>query len=191
MRRKPERTAATRGAFLEAFYYLYDRTPVEKMTIQALADRAGYNRSTFYEYFEDIYDLIGSIEQEMLSIIRKDILVRIGKLEEEKDFVSILSGIYRDNWRSMTVLFGEAYFPKFAATLKRELIPAFADRMGLPMERPETGFLLDFYLSGILAVIGRWVSAPDEMTMEEFAGLMGKIVGSMAQSGLFSIEKHT
>lgn len=36
----------TRQAFLEAFCLLYSKKPVERITVQEVAKKAGYNRST-------------------------------------------------------------------------------------------------------------------------------------------------
>ena len=53
MKKQPERTAATRSAFVDAFISISESRPIEKITIQEIADKAGYNRTTFYQYFED------------------------------------------------------------------------------------------------------------------------------------------
>ena len=58
MKKQPERTNATRSMFVDAFIELNKHKGVEKITIQELANKAGYNRATFYEYFGDIYQAI-------------------------------------------------------------------------------------------------------------------------------------
>lgn len=42
---------------------------VEKITIKELTDRAEINRTTFYRHYEDIYDLLEAIEDEILGEI--------------------------------------------------------------------------------------------------------------------------
>lgn len=71
MKKQVEITAATRNAFLDAFCTLYKRKPIEKITIQELTDKAGYNRSTFYQYFKDIYGLLTYIEDNVIMLIKE------------------------------------------------------------------------------------------------------------------------
>lgn len=47
----------TEQEFITAFWKLYEEKPIEKISVQQLCRTAGYNRSTFYNHFTDIYDL--------------------------------------------------------------------------------------------------------------------------------------
>ena len=46
------------SAFREALYTLLQRQSFESISVQALCNAANYPRSTFYNYFDDIYDLL-------------------------------------------------------------------------------------------------------------------------------------
>ena len=56
---------------------LYSQKPLEKITVQEIARKAGFNRSTFYQYFLDVNDLLCDVENEFL----KYILINEGRLE--------------------------------------------------------------------------------------------------------------
>ncbi|MCD7750028.1 MAG: TetR/AcrR family transcriptional regulator [Oscillospiraceae bacterium] len=60
MKKQPEVTERTRQRFLEAFWSLVREKPVAKISVSELTKRAGYNRSTFYEYFLDTDELFGA-----------------------------------------------------------------------------------------------------------------------------------
>lgn len=45
----------------------------EKISVQEIANKSGYNRSTFYQYFPDIYELLDSVENELLNDIKKEL----------------------------------------------------------------------------------------------------------------------
>lgn len=47
----------TEQTFITAFWKLYEEKPIEKISVQQICRTAGYNRSTFYNHFTDIYDL--------------------------------------------------------------------------------------------------------------------------------------
>lgn len=57
MHKQPDVTAATRKKIMDSFWDIYITTPIDKITISAITKSAGVHRSTFYEYFKDIYDL--------------------------------------------------------------------------------------------------------------------------------------
>ena len=54
---------------MEAFCLLYSQKPLEKITVQEIARKAGFNRSTFYQYFLDVNDLLCDVENEFLKYI--------------------------------------------------------------------------------------------------------------------------
>ncbi|QSE53428.1 TetR/AcrR family transcriptional regulator [Lactiplantibacillus plantarum] len=67
MKKNPEVTAITRKNFIEAYCQLSQKIPLEKITVRAVTECAGYNRSTFYQYFDDINDVVTAIESEVLA----------------------------------------------------------------------------------------------------------------------------
>lgn len=50
MNKQPEVTEKTRNMIIQTFCEMYEQMPVEKIFIKDLMQRAGYNRSTFYQY---------------------------------------------------------------------------------------------------------------------------------------------
>ncbi len=53
--------AFTEKAIIESFIKLLNEKPLDKITVKDVIDECGVNRSTFYYYFEDIYDLLSHI----------------------------------------------------------------------------------------------------------------------------------
>lgn len=56
-------------SFRTAFFSLLETKPIGKITVLELSEKAGYARSTFYQYFNDVLELD--------EIIRTDILYRL------------------------------------------------------------------------------------------------------------------
>lgn len=76
MHKQPEITDKTRQTFVNVFCDLYSRKPIEKISIQEIANQSGYNRSTFYQYFTDIYDLLDWVEERILNSINEEMAGR-------------------------------------------------------------------------------------------------------------------
>ena len=72
MKKHPEITAATKEAFIDAFCILSKRKSFEKITIQELSRKAGFNRCTFYQYFADIYELLEHIENIVVAHVKEN-----------------------------------------------------------------------------------------------------------------------
>ena len=56
--KKPAAKEETKQALIQAFWKLYREKRIEKITVGEIAAVAGYNRSTFYEYFYDVPDVL-------------------------------------------------------------------------------------------------------------------------------------
>ena len=58
-------------ALAQSLKRLVERTPFEKITIKQITDGAGVIRVTFYNHFQDKYDLLGYIvRREILEPVR-------------------------------------------------------------------------------------------------------------------------
>jgi AcrR family transcriptional regulator len=73
VKKQPQITEKTRQMFINVFCELYSKKPIEKISAQEIANRAGYNRSTFYQYFTDIYELLNFIENDLLNYIKEEL----------------------------------------------------------------------------------------------------------------------
>lgn len=56
---------------MDAFWELYSNEGIEKISVREIIGKAGYNRSTFYRYFTDVYDVLEQIEDSVLPDIEK------------------------------------------------------------------------------------------------------------------------
>ncbi len=55
----------TRKNLIDAFLILYEKKRIEKITIKEITELAGYHRSNFYRYFDDVYDLLDKVKNEL------------------------------------------------------------------------------------------------------------------------------
>lgn len=67
------RIQKTKRSIYNAFIELRSKKPLEKLTIKELCEKAQINKSTFYVYYQDVYDLSDKIEDEVISEIMKSL----------------------------------------------------------------------------------------------------------------------
>ncbi|MDO4183277.1 MAG: TetR/AcrR family transcriptional regulator [Coriobacteriia bacterium] len=60
------RTRYTRMVIRESFLALLEEQPVNKITVKAVCEGAQINRATFYRYYQDAFDLLDKLEEELL-----------------------------------------------------------------------------------------------------------------------------
>ncbi len=174
MRKQPQVTEQTRANLTQAFWELYRDRPIEKITVREIAERAGYNRATFYLYFRDVYDLFDQLESEILEQVRMLVQKRL-LLDDTLDFSHHMGFIVELTQRFSAYMprliggdpsFGERLKEIFAPLLDRFIIP----EQGLTEE--EQDVLREFYLSGLLGAINRWMGSSGEMPIERLIELV-------------------
>ena len=172
MKKKPETTEKTRQMFIDVFCELYSQKPIEKISVQEIANKSGYNRSTFYQYFTDIYELLGSVENDLLNYIKEGLAnkgVSTHTVQnalhcmEKKEYLSILNALLGD--------YGSI---RFLERLKREISH---DILGLdfPQNNSITPYLIEFHISTSLSLFRLWIQRQKDLSPEEFSGLVDNL----------------
>lgn len=185
MKKQPERTAMTRNILISTFIELSKQKAVDKITVAELSQKSGYNRSTFYQYFNDTQHLLACIEDDLLLYIKETIISRIGAAHSTQLFIDSFIQINAEKGAILKLLLDKGSNNTFPAKLKESLIPLFAMKMNLPADDPRTIYKLDFYLSGIIAILSRWVTSDNPLPPEEYGLLMKEIVAGIQRSALF------
>lgn len=187
MKKQPERTAMTRSALIDTFLELSNQMPLERITVSEISRKSGFNRSTFYQYFNDTQHLLSCIEDDLLLYIKSKIISKIGEAHPEHLFIDLFININTEKRNILKLLLGRSINNGFPAKLKESLIPLFAAQMNMPADDSQTVYKLDFYLSGIISIISRWITSESPMPPEEYALIVKQIVDGMYKSELFPV----
>lgn len=180
MRKQPQVTEQTRANLRQAFWELYATTPIEKISVRQITDRAGYNRATFYLYYHDVYELLDEIVDEVMHGVEALINERLIKEErldfsEHMGFILWMAQEYRPYMR---VLLGSGANPAFEERLKSAIWPLI-DRFVVPEEGlsvREREVLRAYYLSGLIAAVRAWLVADDPMPIDQLIALIVRTV---------------
>ena len=191
MKKQPEITTQTREKLIQAFWSLYCEKKIEHINIKEITDKAGYHRSTFYEYFVDIYDVLDQLEDMLLQYIEMNVISRLDS--ELDDNLSIglaqnIANIYDVKGEYLSVLLGENGDPNFLKKVKALMLPVLTDTFGLSGKEIHTSYIFEFATSGIFATVTHWYKNGKNLPSQELAGL----VRSMLISGVFPmIRKYS
>lgn len=172
MKKQPEVTEATRKAFIDAFSKFYREKPIEKITIQEITREAGYNRSTFYQYFKDVYDLLEYVEGIVIKGVSENIVSKVVYGDIGNTIIESFTQVEKDKKVYLEMLLGNTNSSRFIENLKNEIIPVFINHFKISPGDIKSRYVLEFYLSGIIAMSRYWLKSGQDIPIEDFHELL-------------------
>lgn len=176
MRKNPVVTAQTRQNLIDAFWEIYRTRRIETITVKEITIKAGYNRSTFYEYFTDVYDVLNTIEAELIAKLQEFPVYRL-TVDESVDPMKMIIGLYAQHKNYLSVLLGSNGDPSFQQKIKDSMKPVFKELLlnkGVK-DDIKLDFTLEYALSAMIGVLNYWFHQNEEMPLEQLMELMGEI----------------
>lgn len=151
----------------EAFYFLCDTTDLQKISVNAIIKKAGINRSTFYYYFEDKFDLMRLLKEEVLEeffrlitiqkLSAEDIRYRYETLTSPEVFAACKH--IKDNQKVFKIWFNDTDF-----------IQRFSERMEKYLEQFSTNRMYRTFIAyGGIGYFKRWVEMNCPGSLEEIS----------------------
>ena len=159
---------------------------LSRVTVTAVASRAGLTRRTFYSHFHDIPDLVAAVEREALVDIRRlvahiaashldELTSSLSSLEPAPGSVELLC-YFRDNAGHLTALLGQGGDPAFVEKIKAVCCDAVCDRALDGIDARALGPFFDYYLSFAVSaecgVLTRWLAGGMREDVDTMARLM-------------------
>ena len=176
----------------EAFLELLEKKNFDYITVREICEKAGVNRSTFYLHYETVGDLL---EESAKYIIDRFVecmpdntadfleklrtrpldelyLVTPEYLEPYLNYIKQNRRLFRTAIEKASALrMDDAYH-----ALNRHVFSPILERYGVPAA--DRDYMMDFYINGLMAVIGRWLKNDCREPTEYIASLMQTLVGN-------------
>ena len=179
-------TRRTRSAIREALTEMLALKPVGKITVQELIDRANICRTTFYAHYEDIYDLLSEVEDDILSEIREGLEgldqapIRV---EEQYPAIEAVVEVYARHENLIRLLNGPNGDPGFDARLQDTIYDVTRQlrrlKEGDAFDEERHRLYSCYVISGGISVLNRMISANLPIDPKE----AGRVLGAMAAAG--------
>lgn len=107
MKKPDARKRYTRQMIKEAFFTLLKKKPVNRITVKELCELAQLNRATFYAHYKDCFDLMESIEAELLTAF-ETALQYVDPLDAEALITTLYDVADENREACQTLIFGNA-----------------------------------------------------------------------------------
>ena len=158
--------------------------PLNKITVQQIADDCGVTRHTFYNHFQDIYELLGWIYQ-------TEIIEDLEKYRNyegwKQGFLSVLR-YTQDNKTICLNTFhslGREHLEQFLFDVIYDVIIGVVNELAenMPVNDPAKQEVADFYARAILAQTIQWLKAGAKTDPNEIVEKVSRIMdGNISRS---------
>lgn len=180
MKKQPEQTKETRKKLMEAFWSLYQKKDLNKITIGEITRIAKFNRGTFYEYFIDIYDVLNQIEDELLSQIKEEILETFhdGLPEDIKEYSLRCTSLFKKYEDRLFLLLGPSGDSRFGVKFRNIFLPTFTSIANITNEIPHYDYVMSFIFSALVGMMTHWYENGKDIPEGEFISILQRLVAS-------------
>jgi AcrR family transcriptional regulator len=179
-RKENRRVRYTRMALRESLLSLLQEYPLNKITVSRICEQADVNRSTFYLYYKDAYDLLDQIETGLYEQISQAVEGASQVLPSEEMLQRIYEIIYknRDICRVIFGEFGDKTFLRKVGNIHRDHMLREWRRLAKNMDETTLGYLHTFAAFTNIGIMERWITSDFHETPAQLASLVSKLLNN-------------
>lgn len=161
----------TRTKLRETFWQLYEEKPIEKISVREIIEKAHYNRSTFYEYYSDIYAVLEEIEEELFAGLfgsANELVLDYGMSMDEQ--IYDIAQKYRKYQKYLKTLMGQNGDPQFFAKIKERLKATFRPLVSATqiIAFPNVDYFMEYFSNGLIGMLMYWQQMDRRRSIEDF-----------------------
>lgn len=172
------RIQLTKKMFKNAFFQLLKEKSIQEITIKELCATAQVNRGTFYSHYEDIYQLLHSIEDEMY----QELLTTLSSLQftasTDREFYIALFEFFVNNAEMCTMLISknsdQEFLNKILLVGLSVFMSYYEDKTVLPPDQLRA--LYHFVSGGCVSLLKVWFEDGMVHSCSEMADLLRSII---------------
>jgi AcrR family transcriptional regulator len=154
---------------------LLTEKPIKQVTVKEICAMAQINRATFYTHYQDPYDLLGQIENELFEDISSTVAM---KLDNIPHLIQEIFKIIEKNIDLCRVLFsenGDKMFLRQIMDISREKHISTLHEQYPQATECQLDYLFEFVASGAVAVVSQWVRSGMNETPQGLGEVIKKV----------------
>ncbi|MCD8216034.1 MAG: TetR/AcrR family transcriptional regulator [Clostridiales bacterium] len=173
MKKQPEVTDATREAFISAFFKLADIKNIHKISIREITNLAGYNRTTFYRYFKDVFSLMEYAEDEFFRSTRKTLTEQHkGGNTYDRQFFEAFINCFRKNPDKISILMSEQNRSHFIRRMRENV----TDNLGSQIaDTPKKRVVTNMFFFGVFSAIAINLQNTETLSNDDLLDIIQKL----------------
>lgn len=152
------RTRYTKKVIQDCFFELLKEKPLNKITVKSICDKSEINRSTFYRYYTDSFDLMEQIELELIDAFQ--LYIKETEFSNITQAIEVVLNAIKLNKELYTILVsdnGDRSFISRILSSSYELLKSNLKKQ-LPRLTPRQHEWLYYFISqGCISIIIDWI----------------------------------
>jgi AcrR family transcriptional regulator len=168
------RIRKTKKAIQDALIDLICEKELERITVTELVERADVNRKTFYNHYNDVYDVVDDMEKQhvdkFFDSVKKNGIKKYAK-EPNLLMHEIINEI-KDNREMYVLLVNSGDKSRFISKIiaeEKKILSEVYDGMGTQYDEEWTEYFLNFWASGTMSVFESWMKSDKKRPIEDVA----------------------
>lgn len=192
MNKQPEVTAATKKRLMDAFWTIYKKKTIDKITVAEITRMTSNNRSTFYHYFKDVYAVLEQIENDLLKEVRTEVTNALKKQSLETGLIdinylySISIPIFKKHEEKIFTLLGRNGDPKFTNEFRENIRSTIIQFWNLSEKIEHLDYIIEFSYSAMIGLMAKWYENGNDLTDSDFF----KMAQGLVANGLIGYLKN-
>ena len=138
---------------------LLESKEFKDITVQEIADKADISRTTFYNYYKNVYDIYKQTEQVVLDDMGK--IVQMLGMADEKDMFGAIFLYIEANPEIFKMIFSpnttDQIREKIGELFEKMCIEIWLERAGKSELTEIQSLLIHHHVQGSIAIVARWV----------------------------------
>lgn len=149
-------------------------TSLEKLTVKTICDKAEINRATFYRHYNDCYDVVDEIEQEMLA---KIISIFSGKSMID-EFLIMLNNIKEHSETYILICSenGDRYFTQKIMKICYKQMKERMDKLFPHLSESKRQWLYEYTANGCAGILGVWIRSGMKEEPDDVAEFLSQLI---------------
>ncbi len=165
------RTLVTKRILKESLLQLMEEKPISKISIKEICEISEMSRSTFYMHYQDQFELLKDIENEVLEKsfeALKDVGNDFNTIESIEAFLNYV----KSNKETFGVLFCQADTEDFQNAIIKKVEAHVKESISDIEQTPHDRYIFTFIMQGSMSVLRSWIKTDFDIPLPELANLI-------------------
>lgn len=174
--KSPQRRTLTKRLIREALLSMLKTRSIQDVTVRELCDMAGVNRTTFYNHYDGVYEVLGEIEENFLMQLADEGGFTHGQLDLTQHIERLCERLQKNREIALLLLTNNAD-PNFSAKLMKLQAcgPVWHETVS-NYTSAEYELLAQFISGGAYAMVCHWLESGCQQSPKQVAALMTKVI---------------
>lgn len=194
--KEDRRVKRTKKNLRDSLFALLEKKNINQITVTELTTLADVNRSTFYLYYNDIFDMMEKIQQEIYEVFVETVVNYKNDFSDIECIVEYLSRFLefcKENYAVCRFITRNDCNNRLAEKIKLAVRCVIPDSAVFFPENDPRNYLTTFALSGMLATILEWMNNGMKIPVEDMSRFLSYtyFLGSKSQKESDIYKKYS